>query len=551
MRKKAKKLNFWNVMLLIACFFFLIFFIYPVANILKESMLDKSGSFSLAAFKKFWSRKYYTSAIWNSLAVSSVSTIFSCILGFLFAYFVTTVKIRGMNLVNTLLMVSFVSPPFIGAYSWIVLAGRNGVLTSLLNNLFHTRLNGIYGFWGIVLVFSVKMVPLVYLYVKGALKNMDNSLLEAAENMGGRRWGIVLKIMMPLVMPTLLASMLLVFMRCFADFGTPMLIGEGYRTLPVLVYNTFVSDVGKDVSFAAAISVIMIVFTAAIFLIQRYVTSKMTVEMSALHPVSPRKESGAKNVLVHAYVYFLTFMAILPLLVIFYNSFQKTNGIMFVDGFSLDSYRKAFDRMGTAIVNTFTYSTIAIIIILILGVTIGYLTIRRKNALTGMLDTVVMFPYIVPGSVMGIALLVAFNKRPLLLTGTAVIMLLAYILRRLPYTVRSSAGFLKQINPSIDEASLSLGATSFTTLRSITLPMMAPGVISGALMSWITVVTELSSTIFLNVTATQTLTIAIYTEVVRTNFGTASALSMILCASTTVVLMIFFKLTGKKEIDVG
>lgn len=337
MRKKAKKLNFWNVMLLIACFFFLIFFIYPVANILKESMLDKSGSFSLAAFKKFWSRKYYTSAIWNSLAVSSVSTIFSCILGFLFAYFVTTVKIRGMNLVNTLLMVSFVSPPFIGAYSWIVLAGRNGVLTSLLNNLFHTRLNGIYGFWGIVLVFSVKMVPLVYLYVKGALKNMDNSLLEAAENMGGRRWGIVLKIMMPLVMPTLLASMLLVFMRCFADFGTPMLIGEGYRTLPVLVYNTFVSDVGKDVSFAAAISVIMIVFTAAIFLIQRYVTSKMTVEMSALHPVSPRKESGAKNVLVHAYVYFLTFMAILPLLVIFYNSFQKTNGIMFVDGFSLSS----------------------------------------------------------------------------------------------------------------------------------------------------------------------------------------------------------------------
>ena len=551
MRKKAKKLNFWNVMLLIACFFFLIFFIYPVANILKESMLDKSGSFSLAAFKKFWSRKYYTSAIWNSLAVSSVSTIFSCILGFLFAYFVTTVKIRGMNLVNTLLMVSFVSPPFIGAYSWIVLAGRNGVLTSLLNNLFHTRLNGIYGFWGIVLVFSVKMVPLVYLYVKGALKNMDNSLLEAAENMGGRRWGIVLKIMMPLVMPTLLASMLLVFMRCFADFGTPMLIGEGYRTLPVLVYNTFVSDVGKDVSFAAAISVIMIVFTAAIFLIQRYVTSKMTVEMSALHPVSPRKESGAKNVLVHAYVYFLTFMAILPLLVIFYNSFQKTNGIMFVDGFSLDSYRKAFDRMGTAIVNTFTYSTIAIIIILILGVTIGYLTIRRKNALTGMLDTVVMFPYIVPGSVMGIALLVAFNKRPLLLTGTAVIMLLAYILRRLPYTVRSSAAILKQINPSIDEASLSLGATSFTTLRSITLPMMAPGVISGALMSWITVVTELSSTIFLNVTATQTLTIAIYTEVVRTNFGTASALSMILCASTTVVLMIFFKLTGKKEIDVG
>lgn len=551
MHKKAKLLNFWNVMLLIACLFFLLFFLYPIFNILKASVLDKSGQFTLASFQKFWSRKYYTSAVWNSLSVSSISTVFACILGFLFAYFVTTSKIRGMNIVNTLLMVSFVSPPFIGAYSWIVLAGRNGVLTQFLNKVFNTRLNGIYGFWGIVLVFSVKMVPLVYLYIKGALKNMDNSLLEAAENLGGKRLGIVLQIMAPLVMPTMLASMLLVFMRCFADFGTPMLIGEGYRTLPVLVYNTFVSDVGKDVSFAAAISVIMVLFTAAIFLIQRYVTSKMTVEMSALHPVAAKKEHGLKNVLIHAYVYLLTFMAVLPLVVIFYNSFQKTNGIMFVEGFSLDSYRKAFERTGNAIVNTFTYSTIAIIIILVLGVTIGYLTIRRKNAVIAALDTVVMFPYIVPGSVMGIALLVAFNKQPLLLTGTAVIMILAYILRRLPYTVRSSAAILKQISPSVDEASLSLGASSFTTLRAVTLPMMAPGVISGALMSWITVVTELSSTIFLNVTATRTLTIAIYTEVVRTNFGTASALSMILCASTTVVLLIFFRLTGKQEIEVG
>lgn len=159
-----------------------------------------------------------------------------------------------------------------------------------------------------------------------------------------------------------------------------------------------------------------------------------------------------------------------------------------------------------------------------------------------------MIPYIIPGSVLGIALLMAFNKPPILLSGTAFIIITVYVIRRLPYTIRSSAAIVKQINPNVEEASQSLGASPFKTFRKVTLPMMFPGIVSGALMSWMTIISELSASIILYVGTTRTLTISIYTEVIRGNYGVAAALSTILTITTVIALFLFFKITGKKEI---
>ncbi len=353
---------------------------------------------------------------------------------------------------------------------------------------------------------------------------------------------------MPLIMPTILAGALLVFMRALADFGTPMLIGEGYQTVPVLIFNEFISEMGGDDGFAAAISVIVIVFATAVFLMQKYISNKKSFTMSALRPIKAKKVTGISNILSHAYVYIFTLLALLPQITVIYTSFLNTSGRLFKEGYSLNSYKNAFTKVGGSIKNTFSLAIIALIIIIILAVIIAYVTIRRRNVMTNLLDIITMFPYIVPGSILGISLLVAFNKKPLLLSGTAFIMILAFAIRRLPYTIRSSAAIIHQIGTNTEEAAISLGASNVKTFSKITLPLMLPGVISGAILSWITIITELSTSIILYTAKTKTMTIAIYTEVIRGNYGVAAALATILLIVTVISLLIFFKVSGQKEV---
>ena len=190
-----------------------------------------------------------------------------------------------------------------------------------------------------------------------------------------------------------------------------------------------------------------------------------------------------------------------------------------------------------------------LVVIVLLAVLIAYLVVRRRNALTNVVDILSMIPYIVPGTVLGIALLIGFNKPPLLISGTMLIMVVALIIRRLPYTIRSSVAILQQIPMSIEEAAISLGASKMKAFFRITVPMMASGIISGAILSWVTMISELSTAIILYTGKTKTLTVAIYTEVIRGNYGTAAALSTIMTILTVISLLAFSKLNGGKDIS--
>ncbi|MGG7146030.1 ABC transporter permease [Clostridium butyricum] len=547
---KKFKLDFWNVVTIGIFLIFAVCLIYPLFSLFFSSLKDSNtGEFTLSNFVQFFTKKYYYESLWRSFSVTIITTILTIVIGVPLAYVMTTCKIKCKGLIEILIIISVLSPPFIGAYSWILLLGRSGVITTFLSDTFGINLPSIYGFSGILLVFTLKLFPFIYMYTTGALKKLDVSLIEASESLGCTGVKKVFTVVIPLILPTVLAGSLLVFMNALADFGTPMLIGEGYQVMPVLIYSEFISEVGGQANFAAALSAIMVFITTIIFLGQKYVVNKKSFVMSSLKPIQPKKINGIKSFFAHTFVYIVVGLAIIPQVTVIFTSFLKTKGAMFIREFSLNSYINVIGKLGSSIRNTFVYGIIAIILIIILGMFISYVSVRRKNLFTSILDTLTMFPYIIPGSVLGITLLLAFNKKPILLSGTFMIIVIAFVIRRLPYTIRSSAAILYQISPSMEEASISLGYSQFQTFKNITSRMMLPGVISGAILSWITVINELSASIILYTGTTRTMSVAIYSEVIRASYGTAAALSSILTFTTIISLLIFFKLTGSRDIS--
>ena len=543
-----KYFDVWKVISIVILCLYGLFLLYPLYKLLYNAFFN-NGTFTLEQFETFFSQKYYVKSIFNSLKVSVCATVLSLIIGVPLAYFYQMYEIKGKTILQVLIILCSMSAPFIGAYSWIMLLGRSGVITKFIEAIIPITMPSIYGFNGILLVLSLQLYPLVFLYVSGGLKNIDNSLLEASENMSCGGFKRFFKIVIPLSMPTIIASALMVFMRAFADFGTPLLIGEGYQTFPVIIYNSYFAETGGNHNFGAAISVIAIVITAIIFLIQKYINGQFKFTMNALHPIERKKISGIKNILIHIYCWFIVCLAFLPQVYVIYTSFLKTSGKIFLKGFSLDSYKYAFTHLKRAIPNTFIIGGIALIIVIVLAILISYLVVRRSNTMNKTIDTISMIPYIIPGSVVGIALVMAFNKKPLVLAGTATIMIVALVIRRIPYTIRSSTATLQQIPMSIEEAAISLGSSKLEAFFKITVPMMGNGILSGAIMSWVTIITELSTAIILYNLKTVTLTLATYTYVSRGNYGIAAAYATILTVTTVISLLIYMKVTGSKEIS--
>ena len=546
-RAKPRK-DVWLVISVVILALYALFMIYPLFMLLRNAVIDSGGQFTLDYFVKFLSKQYYLGTVLNSFKVSISATILTMVIGVPLAYFYNMYEIKGARFLQIIIILCSMSAPFIGAYSWILLLGRNGLITNFVKDLTGIKLPSIYGFGGILLVLCLQLYPLVFLYVSGALKNVDNTLLEASENMGCTGLKRFFTVIIPLCAPTIIAAMLMVFMRAFADFGTPLFIGEGYRTFPVEIYNSFMSETGGDTHFASAVAVIAIIITAVIFLFQRFVNSKFQFTMNALHPIERKKAKGVKGALIHLFCYGVVTVAYAPQLYVIYTSFQNTSGKLFVDGYSLNSYVDAFSKLGNAIPNTFLIGGVALIIIVALSILVAYLVVRRSNIVSKFIDTLSMVPYVIPGSVVGIALIMAFSSGPIVLVGTATIMIVALVIRRNSYTIRSSVATLQQIPMSIEEAAISLGSSKMKAFFKVTMPMMANGIISGALLSWIAIITELSTGILLYNWRTTTLTIQIYTYVSRGSYGVAAAMACVLTVMTTISLLIFIKFSKNKNI---
>lgn len=542
------RLDFWHYVIIAAFILIGFFLIYPLFNIFVNSFWQDS-KVSLENYQEFFTFKYYYSSLLNSIIVSTSATFFACCLGIPVAYAMSRFNIPFKGFFHILIILTLLSPPFIGAYSWILMLGNNGFITNLLAN-FGINIPSIYGLHGMIWVFTLQFYPHIYLYVSGALKTIDVSLEEASSSLGVSGFNRIRKVTLPLIFPTVSTGALMVFMASFADFGTPMLIGQGEKVLPILAYEQFISEMGSNPAMASTLSMILLTVTTIVLFTQRYVISKKTYTMSSLRPPKVIRLSRGKRILATLGVTSVVMLSIIPQATVITTSFLKTNGPVFVGGFSLDSYREVLYKVPQAIQNTFTYASIAIVIMVIAGLLLSYVVVRRKSKITSILDALIMIPYVIPGTVLGISLIIAFNKPPIELTGTWIILVIAYCVRKLPYTMRSSTAILHQIDKSVEEASISLGVPPMKTFFKTTAVLMIPGVLSGAILSWVTTINELSSTIVLYYGATATITVSIYSEVFTSNFGTAAALASILSLTTIVSLIIITILSGKKDISI-
>ena len=542
----AKKRDVWTIISLVLLGLLVLFFIYPLIILLKEAVFV-DGKFTMAAFEKFFGKSYYTRTIRSSFIVSTTVMFVCLLIGIPFSYFYVFYKIKGKKILFVLCLLCTMSAPFIGAYSWILLLGRSGVITQLLARI-GINIGNIYGFKGILIAQSMKLFPLVVIYMNGAFRSIDNSLLEASQNYGCKGVKMLLKIILMLVMPTVLAAALLVFMRAFADFGTPMLLGQGYKTFPVLIYDSFLSENGADFNFASAVSVIAIIITGLVFLFQKFVTSKFKFNLNAINKVQPKEAKGFSGFLMHLYCYLLVGIALLPNVYIIYMSFRNFKNSVLLPGYSLNNYRLAMKRnLGRAVSNTLIVSFVALAIIILVAVIVAYLVVRRPSALNHSIDMISMLPYIMPGSVIGIALIIGFNREPFKLTGTLFILIIALIIRRMPFTSRSATAAMMQIPISTEEASISLGASKLKTFRQVTIPMMTTGIVSGAVLSFASIVTEISSTVILYNNRTITLTIGTYANIVRGTEGVAAAYATVTTLFTIICLVVYMLLVKNEE----
>ena len=231
LQKGLNRFGFWGFVVLAAFALALFFLVYPLIGMLSRSFLpNEGGGFSLINYVDFFRLPYYFNTLKHSFAVSITTTIFAILLGVPMGYVVARFNIPGKKVLNAMVVISLLSPPFIGAYSWIMLLGRNGFITNLVRHI-GIEIPTIYGFRGLILVFTLKLFPFIYMYVQGALQTFDSSLEEAAENLGVHGLKKLLTVTFPLIMPTITAGAVVVFMTSLADLGTPMLIGEGYKVL--------------------------------------------------------------------------------------------------------------------------------------------------------------------------------------------------------------------------------------------------------------------------------------------------------------------------------
>ncbi len=518
---RRRHIDLWTFVILGGFALVILFLVYPLADVFRYSFTDKeTGVLSLSNWIEFLSKKYYLKAFLHSMFVAVSTTSLCLLFGIPLAFFTTRYRIRGATLLNTVAVLALLSPPFIGAYSWVTMLGRNGFVRTGLASLGIT-LPPIYGALGIILADSLQYFPFVSLMTAGALMTIDRSLEEASENMGASSFRTFFRVTLPLVLPSVTGGALISFMMSLSNFGTPMIIGGNYLVLPTLAYNLFTSEIAERPGMASTVSLILMLCATGIIALQQWASTRRKYASMLVNRPVRKNLSGLASILAHAVCYGIVALSALPLAVVVFFSFRNTNGPVFTPGFGFGSYREIFFDVPKTVMNSFLYSLVAVALIATIGTLLGFVLARRRTLAVKVLDPLLMIPYVVPGTVLGIAYIVAFNRKPLFLAGTATIIIMTYFIRRLPYSVRSAASILKQIDPALEEAGINLGSSPGRTFRTVTLPLMKAGIVSGAIMSWVTSMNELSASILLYVGKTMTMPIKVYLSVLDGYFGTA------------------------------
>lgn len=524
-----------------------LFLLYPLVLVLAASLrVDGTGAATLANYRAIFASPYYLDSVVNSLSAAALSTIGASLIGVPLAFCLARLDIPGKPVLLTLATLPLVLPSFVGAYALVLMFGHAGVITSAVRGA-GLPIGSIYGLPGIVLVFTLTLYPYVLLPVMAGFRVVDVSIEEAARNLGGSRGYVFRTVLLPVVMPAILAGALLVFIESLENFGVPSVLAEDRPFLAVDIFKLFAGEAENNPAAAGALSVLLITLTGITLLVQRHYLAKRRFATGArgappILSLSPRLQFVAT-----AFSWSVVLISLLPFCIVILISFLRFRGPVLSWELGLSNYVFLLKGSYQPLVNALMLASIAAVVTIAIGAPIGYVIVRHRSRLSALLDVVAMVPFAVSGTVLAIGLVIAFNAGILTLTGGWLILVIAYVVRKLPFGVRSAAAIVHQIDPSLEEASISLGVSPLRTFVTLTVPLMAGGLIGGFVLVWIASASELSATIVLYTSRWSTMTITMFQFLEGTGAGAAAAAASILILFTALPLLLVHRRLRRQD----
>ena len=469
-----------------------LFIVFPLVKVGTLSVTDEKGAFSLEGMRQIFSNRSYWQTFWNSIKLGAIVAVIATLIGYLFAYSLTRVKMPAGRFFQMLATLPIISPPFVLSLSMIFLFGRQGLITK---GLLHIDDFDVYGLPSLILVQSISFFPVAYLTLTGILESIDSAVEDAALNLGASKWHIFRTVTLPLSVPGIASSFLLVFIQSMEDFSNPAVISGRYTTLAVEAYRLITGM--YDTRGGAILAIMLILPTLIAFILQKYWLNGKSFVTVTGKPTQQRKKTGDPHIVWPLFTLCLLISLFIILLygTVLVGAFVKTWGINYK--LTLDHFKYVFSLGWDTLRNSIVLSAVATPITGILGMIIAYLVIRKNFPGKRVMEFTSMLTSAIPGTVLGIGYILAFNQKPFLFTGTAFILIMAFTFRNMPVGIESGTSTLMQIDKSIEEASTILGAGSGLTFRRITLPLLKQAFFSGLVYSFVRSMTAVSSIIFL------------------------------------------------------
>lgn len=477
------------------------------------------------------------------------------LVGFLLAYAQVRLKWRGKRFVHLLALIPVVSPPFAVATAVITLFGRSGIIS---NQLLGQSWN-VYGLHGLVLVLSLSFFPIAYINLLGMLRSLDPSLDEASQSLGANKWQIFVTVTLPMLIPGFAASFLLLFVEAIADLANPIVLGGEYT---VLASRAYIAIIGEyNMAAGAAYSLVLLVPALLVFILQRYWAGRQSAVSVTGKPAGTPKlnDSNAARIPVLTAVGLVCALIITIYGTVILGGFVRILGID--NSWTLANYRYVLQGIGSdAIITTTTLAVIATPIAGVLGMLIAWLVVRKLKRAAGLMDFLGMLGIAVPGTVLGIGFAIAYNSPvdigglrwlPALAGGGAILggamaIAMVFVARSVPAGLRSGVAALQQIDPAIDEASTSLGASGLTTFWRVTLPLIRNALLSGLIYAFARSMTTVSAIIFITTPRTRIMTSQILSEVEAGRYGNAFAYcTMLILIVLTVIGLLSLAVRGR------
>src|SRR5438128_10925335 len=467
--------------------FLALFLVYPLLRIFYDAVTDEGGRLTLVNFAAFFTDAFYLRALWKSLVLGAATVAASSVIGIAVAFLLVRFEFPGRSLFGYLTMIPIISPPLVGTLGFIFILGRAGSINVLLQDVFDLLrpINFLYGLHGVVLVETLHLFPMITLNVVDALGKIDPSLEEAAESVGARGWRKFWTVTLPLMTPGYVAGALLVFIWTFSDFATPLVLGV-HDLLASQAYLNIVQFVDRRLFRMGIVISAFMVLLAVLFLVaaRRYVAIKDYSSLSYSR-VARRRLSPARQALAVLFLSLVMLASFIPYVGVLLASVGKGwSRTPFPLRYTLQFFERVIVETPKYIVNSFLYSTLAVLICIVVGVPIAWLLARTRVPGRDVLDGLNTLILAVPGTAIGIAYIRAFHEPPpgfdRGLTSFWIILPLVLAIRRLPYTVRGSYASLLLVHRSMEEAAASVGAGRLRSFRDVTLPLLWRGILFGA-----------------------------------------------------------------------